>query len=404
MRKAIRIIFIVVIAAALVSTVRYCVNPYSTEAVSYYEYEKSISGTGYILRDETVVSSDAPGVFEPFVNDGERVSRHAKVGTVISGEPDDSMIEKLNAINIRIEDIEKSAIVAEMYQSDTRRISAAVSANVKSIREAVREGDYAEATELKREIGYLKNRAADIESDDAADELLASLYEQKAEIESAIGGAQTEVFSPISGIYTAALDGLETYGTEEALAALTPSVLDAFDSLMKDYKPDAKELCKITDNFVWYLAAVITEEEAADIRVGSSISLVVDAAETTEVAATVYSLSEQEDGRRVMVVSSDQFVDGITGLRTVNYKAVLLKRSGLKIPSAALRIEDGQKGVYILVDKHTKQFKPVNNEPFASDDDKFYIVNRNYAPPGAPADYVPLKERDKVLLKPEDVR
>ena len=63
MRKAIRFIFILVIIAALISTVRYCVNPYSTETVTYFEYERSISGNGIVLRDETIVESDAPGVF-----------------------------------------------------------------------------------------------------------------------------------------------------------------------------------------------------------------------------------------------------------------------------------------------------------------------------------------------------
>ncbi|MCH5188037.1 MAG: hypothetical protein J1F63_06500 [Oscillospiraceae bacterium] len=403
MRKAIRIIFIVVIIAALISTVRYCMSPYSTETVTYFEYEKSISGTGYILRDETIVDSDAPGVFEPFVNDGERVSRQARVGSVISGEPDDAMIERLNDINERIEDIEKSNIVAQMYQSDTMRIAGAVSTNVRSIREAVRDGDYARASELKKEVGYLKNRAAEIETNEPAEEVLAELYEQKADIENAIGGVQSEVYAPIAGIYTAELDGLETYGSGETMNTLTPTMVDGFKNLMKDYEQDPRQLCKITDNYNWYLTAVITEEEAAEAKVGSSVRLLVDAAETTEVDAEIYYISDEEDGRRVIIVRSDQFVDGITSLRNVDYKVILLRRNGLKIPTSTLRIEGEQKGVYILIDK-TKQFKPVNDNPFRTDDDQYYIVNRNYAPPGSAADYVPLKEFDKVLLNPEDVR
>lgn len=403
MRKAIRIIFIVVIIAALISTVRYCMSPYSTETVTYFEYEKSISGTGYILRDETIVESDAPGVFEPFVNDGERVSRLARVGTVISGEPDSTMIERLNAINERIEDIEKSNIVAQMYQSDTMRIAGAVSTNVRNIREAVREGNYSRATELKKEVGYLKNRAAEIETNEPAEEILAGLYEQKADIENAIGGVQSEVYAPIAGIYTAELDGLEAYGREETMHSLTPTMVDGFKNLMKDYEQDPRRLCKITDNYNWYLTAVITEEEAADVRVGSSVRLMVDAAETAEVGAEIYYMSEEEDGRRVIIVRSDQFVDGITSLRSVDYKVVLLRRTGLKIPTSALRIEDNKKGVYILIDK-TKQFKTVNDNPFRTDDDQYYIVNRNYVHDGAAAGYVPLKESDKVLLNPEDVR
>lgn len=403
MRKAVKIIFAVVIAAFVISTVRYCANPYSTETVTYYEYEKSISGTGYILRDETIVTNDAPGVFEPFVNDGERVSRGAKVGTVISGRPDEELLGELAGINERIEDIEKSEAVAGLYQSDALRIANAVSTNVKSIREAVRTGDYAKAAELKKEIGYLKGRSGEIEGSDARDELLAELYDRKANIESAVGGAQSEIYAPIAGVYSSVVDGLEKYGTPEAMAELMPSTVEAFDKAAEDFERSASDVCKITDNYNWYLAAVITEEEAENVKVGSGVSVLIDSADAAEVDASVYSLSEAEDGKRVMIVKSNEFADGISSMRSVDYKVVLLRKTGLKIPSSALRIENGKKGVYILIDKK-KSFKYVNNEPFRSEDDQFYIVNRKYTPQGSGTDYVPLKEFDKVLLNPEDVR
>ena len=188
------------------------------------------------------------------------------------------------------------------------------------------------------------------------------------------------------------------------MAALTPSQVEGFDGLMKDAEKDENVLCKITDNYNWYLAAVISAEEAEDVTVGADVSLMVDASETAEVDATVLSLSEEEDGKRVVVVQCGKFVDGITSLRSVDYKLVLLRKSGLRIPSEALRIENGEKGVYILVDKHTKQFKSVNSDPFGTEDDRYYIVDRNYTPSGAKASYVPLKELDKVLLKPEEVK
>ena len=104
-----------------------------------------------------------------------------------------------------------------------------------------------------------------------------------------------------------------------------------------------------------------------------------------------------------MVVSSDLFMDGISSLRKVDYEIVLQRETGLRVPSSALRIVDGSKGVYILLDK-TKSFRYVNDNPYRSEDDQYYIVDEKYTPPGASADYVPLKEYDKVLINPEEVR
>ncbi len=403
MRKVLKIIFAVVLFFALVSTIRYCASPYGTETVTYYEYEKSISGSGYILRDEVVVTNDAPGVFEPFVNDGERVSKNARVGTVISGEPDEKMLSELLSLNERIEDIEKSNLIAGMYREDAVRIANAVSSNVDGIRAAVREGDYSKATALKKEIGYLKGRSGELESSEARDELLAELYDRKARIEAAIGGAQSQIFAPIAGIYTASVDGLERYGGDELRAELLPSDVESFGAKLKEFSKDSKDVCKITDNYNWYLTAVISEEEAEDISTGAGVSVLIDTANASEVDGVVELLSTAENGKRVIIVRCNEFVDGISSVREVDYKIILMRKTGLKIPSAALRIENGKKGVYILLDKK-KSFRYVNDNPFRFDDDQYYIVNTKYAPAGSGTGYVPLKEFDKVLLNPEDVR
>ena len=400
-RVILRIILGLVVLITIISTVRHCANPYSTQTVIYYEYQKSISGEGYILRGETIVSNDISGVFEPYVNEGERVGKDSKVGTIISGEPDEAMIMELGEINQRIEDIEKSATIAGIYQSDAVRITNAVSADVENIREAVQNGDLASATELKREIGYLKDRTSQLESSESTELLLLELYERKDQIETAIGTAQKEVFAPISGVYSRSVDGLEKYGG--MLTELTPKDVEGFDGIIKDYEQNPRDICKITDNFAWHLVAEVKEDEAAGITPGAGVAIRIDNANSAEVNGTVYYISEAQDGKQVIVFSSDLYVEGISSLRSVDYEVVLRRKSGLRIPSSALRIEDGKKGVYILIDKK-KSFRYVNDDPFRSEDDQYYIVDAKYTPAGSSADYVPLKEYDKVLINPEEVR
>ncbi len=401
MRRALKIILAVVIIIAVISTVHHCANPYSTQTVTYYEYEKSISGEGYILRNETVVADDTAGTFEPYVNEGDRVGRDARVGTVISGAPDEALLRELGDVNQRIEDIEMSTTIAGIYQSDTARIANAVREDVKSIRQAVKDGDLASATEIKREIGYLKDRGTEIEDSGPTEQLLSELYDRKTEIEDAIGASQEEIFAPISGVYSSNVDGLEPYGSQ--VEKLTPSDVESFDGIIESHKRGSGDICKITDNFVWYLAAEVDAGETDGVKVGAEVNIQIDADNAREVKGSVYSIGEEENGKRVLVVSSDLFVEGISSLRKVNYEVVLQRKAGLRIPSSALRIENGKKGVYILIDK-TKSFRYVNDNPFRSDDDQYYIVDEKYTPQGASSDYVPLKEYDKVLINPEEVK
>ena len=102
MSKSRRNILLVALLLALLSTVSYCASPYDTESAQIVEIKDTITGSGFILRRETLVKKTITGVFEPLVKDGTRVGKGSSVGTVISGNLDKKLAEKLAALREEI--------------------------------------------------------------------------------------------------------------------------------------------------------------------------------------------------------------------------------------------------------------------------------------------------------------
>ena len=63
---------------------------------------------------------------------------------------------------------------------------------------------------------------------------------------------------------------------------------------------------------------------------------------------TVAQLGGNEAGSRLLILSSDNDLQNVTLLRQQSAEVVFASYSGLRVPKSAVRVENGQTGVYIL--------------------------------------------------------
>ena len=76
------------------------------------------------------------------------------------------------------------------------------------------------------------------------------------------------------------------------------------------------------------------------------------------VSMRVARLSGNEAGSRLLILSSDQALQNVTLLRQQSAEIVFASYSGLRVPKSAVRVENGQTGVYILEGTLAK-WKPI---------------------------------------------
>ena len=235
------------------------------------------------------------------------------------------------------------------------RLDTDIREQIVSVRAAYESGAYSsldtlipqlKTTVLKREYAY-----------NGSDNLTARLDELSAQISalsSAASGGTTRITAPVSGTYSAVADGYESVLTAEALETMTPSQLTAIAP-----QSVSTTVGKLIEGSAWYFAANISEEDAAGLKVGSSLTLRMASGVEFDLPVKLTRISNAENGKCLIVLKSTRYLSYVTLLREQNAELILNQYEGLRVPKNALRVnEDGVSGVYCLIGR-VAYFKPV---------------------------------------------
>lgn len=398
MNKILKRCLIVSMLIAFISMINYCSAPYDTETAKSVSIRKTITGSGFILRKETVISQSANGVFEVTAKDGERISRGSSVGVAISGNLNDALANELSEVTTRIEEIQQSGSFADIYSSDEARIYTALKDFSASIRNDVYSDNYSSATTSAMQLAALLSKKYAPENGLAADKLLLDLRKRKYELEQQLGGIREDVKAPASGIFFRNLDGLEDSGTEEDIAMLSAEKINGFSKKLENYTPKIKDVAKITDTYVWYLTASVDKDEAQKLTVGKSVTISIDDSAPVEARVLAVNHKEGEDEAAVIIKSTRNVTD-VFEKRTAEFEICYEEYSGLYVPAAAIRVVDNVTGVHVISRTKTVTFKCVD---ILHKEKDYYIVRKNYTPPEK-VKYSPLKLYDDILVNPEVV-
>lgn len=398
MHKVLKTGLIILILALLLSSLSYCSAPFDTQTAHVVNVKKAVTGSGFLLRKETLVQGNTNGVFETIAKDGTRVSRGSSVGVIISGNLDKALSEKLEEVSRRIEEIKQSGSIFDIYSSDEARIFSAMKDITSTIRQKVSEEDFISARESTLSLSALVQKKNSAENMTSADKLLVSLEEEKYNLEQQLGGIREEVLAPASGYFYTTLDGLEGKGNEKDIATLSASDINNFSQILKDFDPKSSANAKITDTYSWYLAAAVPLEEAQLFSSGQDVSVSID--ESPAVKAKILAVNTDASGEAALILKCDRNIVGIYEKRTAEFEICIEEYSGLYIPSAAVRVVDDIPGVYVMTKNKSVAFKCID---ILLSEDNYYIAKNKYEPPeGSP--YGPLKVYDNILVNPEAVK
>ena len=149
------------------------------------------------------------------------------------------------------------------------------------------------------------------------------------------------------------MDGWEEVLSPDSLMSLTPAQFEQLHPVSA-----YSTVGKLIRGEKWYYAAVVSEEDSRAVDVSESYSLLISGVDEP-LPVSVYLLSQEQDGKRLLVLTGDRYLSLVTTLRKQSAELLLESYSGLRIPKNALRInESGQMGVYCRIGRFA-YFKPV---------------------------------------------
>lgn len=354
-----------VVAYFGIQALRYFADPLATTAAYTYQVDRSVSLSGYVVREELVLE-DSDGLLRLQRTEGERVSAGGTVAVVYADQASLDRQTELDTLEARLEQLEFAQEAAEgaevALKLDNQIIQSILdlrgSLAADRLDKAESYGDTLRSLVLKRDYTYSET-----------EDLSAQITELKSQISTLRTQAASSthrITAPEAGLYSAVVDGYEQVLTPEVLETLTPSTLTAIQA-DESLQTDVGKLI-LGDN--WYYAAVVSQADAETLSEGRSMHLRFSKGVEQDLSVTVSHISEAENGRVVVVLKGNTYLPELTLLRQQSAEVILGSLEGIRVPREALRAEKAsvdengelvtteQTGVYCLVGMEAR-FKPV---------------------------------------------
>ncbi len=363
-----------------VQAARYFTDPLSTTLAYHYAVEESISVSGYVVRDEQVLSNESSGLLQLLREEGERVSAGGTVAAVFADQASLDLQTEIESLTSRIEQLQY-AQEAELGVEITQRLDNQIHQSILSYRAALEAGRFQDAEEQGSTLrSQVLKRDYSVSGGEDLTAQLQELQSQRQTLQSQAAGSVRRITAPAAGLYSAVVDGYETVLTPESLADLTPSALE---SVTADESVQSN-VGKLVLGETWYYAAVLTAEEAEELeKAADAGELYLRFAQgvDTDLPVTLESIGPEENGQAVAILSGELYLSQLTLLREQSAQIIFSSVEGIRVPREAVRLvtettenEDGTvtettvTGVYCVSGREA-EFKPVevlySNENFA---------------------------------------
>lgn len=331
-------------------------NGLETEIVERSSYSDSIELYGIALRNEIPLYADGNiGSVSYNVEDGERVAINSTVASYVSDSSSDENYVKLSKINRKISMLESS--LSKSAISDTAALEDSVRDKITIYLNSLDTGSFNKSDAEDIQIS-LNKKSVKLDGATPYSEALDKLKSEKQELLSSIGNEE-KVKATQAGYFLSSFDGYESIKADEH----NKMTVEDFNSIMSMSPPSCPEnyIGKLHNNTVWYYSADVTEETAKNYKVGESVTLVFNLATTVndEVKTTVYNISQPASGKCIITFKCTDFTEKEFSLRKEKCKMLINKYEGLKVSNEALRVSNGQTGVYVMLAKNIV-FKPVS--------------------------------------------
>ena len=319
-------------------------EPLQTVTAVEYEAGSGSYTTGFVVRDETLIVS-AYSITSVSVSEGERVSTGQVIGTgyqSTNAQGRQARIEELEhekeqlgfAVSYSL-DPSATADLEDQAQAHLQAFSRSVarrdmnacadrSATIKGLilRLSSSEG---ELNEIKQKIGYI-------------DDELAALREESS--------SDTKPVSVSTGGYfSGAADGYEDLLSSKTLQTMTVAKLEE----LEPYEVSEHAIGRLIHGSTWYYVTAVDEDLVADLRPGDRVPVSFVSSIYRDLTMRVDRLGEPENGKRLLVLSCDKYMQQVTLLREQSADVVFSSCNGLRVPKEAIRVTDDRRhGVYVL--------------------------------------------------------
>lgn len=286
---------------------------------------------GYVIREETVIKGENyKNGMVTIKNEGERVSKNDIVFRYYS-QNEEKLVKKIDELDAKIDEAKVSDSKIP-YSSDIKVIEKDIDNKIYSIHST---NDVQKINEYKNEISKLITKKMEIIGKASpANSYIKQLINERNEYVSKLNSESESINSPISGMVSYKVDGLENVLTTSNFGAYSRDFFKDLNLKTGQIIATNSECGKIVNNYRCNIATILKSEELKNLKQGDSLYLRLSSGE--EIPATVEYLINKENNDVLVVFQIEKNVEELINYRKISFDIIFWSYKGLKVPNTSI--------------------------------------------------------------------
>lgn len=344
--KRIKIIKIVIIAIILIyivgMTIMYATNPVKKVTVIQGEIADEQVFEGYIIRDETILSTNMVSDVVLTKPEGSRVAKSEIVGNYVS-KTKKEMENKIKELDDKIQSAMENQ--SNLPLADTKKIEAEIE---KVITKMSNTNERQAILQYKKEIdGLTEKKAKMIGELSPSGSYINQLIKERNKYEKELNESTDYIKTNISGVVSTRIDDLENVLTSKSIKDVTYEQLENLGLRTDEIIPNNTKSIKIIDNYFCYIVVNIKDEHKDTIEVGDKIQIRLNYGELTKTTAEIVNIKD-EGQTKTVVLKITRNVEELIRYRKISFDIIWWEQQGLKIPNVAVKGQGNNATVTLL--------------------------------------------------------
>lgn len=311
-----------------------------TETATYKEVYDSVETTGYIVRNEAVLTSDSAGVLTYLLEDGEKVEKGGKVAEIYASAGDVTAQKRMQTLKAEIDRLKQLSTVADMaYATSPESLDKQISQDLTTMLENINQGSYSKIEASRNDLVYLLNERQIITG--KAENFDARIATLQAELDGLTAGHAAStgaVTSPMAGYFISSPDGYENGFSYADVRKLTAEQVKEGP---KQAAVSSNTVGKIVSGLNWYVVCLMSPEEAIRIYPGmDGVYLNMPFASTERVPVTVAAVNQTDRSSEAAVVLQCNYMNNeLANARQEAIQVDLETKSGIMVSNRAIHFD-----------------------------------------------------------------
>uniref|UniRef100_UPI0040260023 HlyD family efflux transporter periplasmic adaptor subunit n=1 Tax=Eubacterium sp. TaxID=142586 RepID=UPI0040260023 len=311
---------------------------------------ETVDTTALVVRDEQVVQSSGSAVTVSSVDDCEKVYKGGEIALTFDSQEAASAYSQYVDLEDELRyysDMESQSVG---QATDVESLDSSIIENINEYVRAAAVQNVSEVTDNAYELNdRFTRRQILIGKDIDFSSVMREIEDKMSALNINSNQPTGSIKAEESGIYSEYTDSLEGAFDYDNIDNLS---VDTFESWVEQAQnaETAQGSGKIITDFEWYFCAEVSVDDVKGLENGDRIDVAVSGTDSVY-SCKIVSGAQPELGQEktVLVLSCDDINSDTVSMRLANIEIRVNSYTGIRVPSAAVHVNNGERGVYALV-------------------------------------------------------